>query len=442
MKRNLKFLAAAAFMMLAVTALTGSLAKAAGKPFSVGGKKYAYLQEAFDAVKNGQTIRLNANATVTDWSGLHRNVKCTLDLNKKTLSIVANGHIVVSKGTLTVKNGTMKKRGRSGLLFEVQESAGLQVISGTYKGAFDNVGTMTVSGGTFTNLTTNRTALISNGGKLTINGGKFSDSSRRNLLNNWENGTVKITAGTFTGGSGNSLLQNSGAVTISGGTFTGKGEDTAALACYESGSLTINGGTFRYSGPFDSEYTDIYAPEWTEGVLIHMSSWNNKGKIIIKNGTFTSSGTLMNFAGGGTVQIKGGTFKAKAGGILVNDNTTNTTISGGTFSVAGNWGLLYNHSEAKLTVKNGTFKSAWTLLENYGEKSTITVSGGRFTSTMNRPKSAMVLNFNGVMNINGGTFVSRGKKTNGFWVESGKINLGDKAKVTALTLQWKDYLVL
>ena len=443
MKQTLKNLAVAALMMFAVTALTGTLAHAAGKPFTVGGKKYASLQEAFDNVKSGQTIKLNASTTITDWCSLHKNVNCTLNLNKKTLTIGSNMHMIIAQGTLTVQNGTVKKLGRSGSIFEVDQSASLNIISGTFTGGIDNMGNLTITGGTFSNIKTNRMSLISNSGTLTISGGKFTDSSRYSLLGNWDKAKATISAGTFTGGSRNHVVENSASIIIKGGTFTGKGEDIAAIENYDSCSLTIDGGKFRYSGPFDGDYTDIYSPEWTDGVLIRMDSWNNKGRVTINNGTFTSSGTLMKYHGGGKVQINGGTFTAKAGGILMNANTTKTTISGGTFSVSGSWGLHYNFDEATLTVRQGTFRSDWTVLENYSKNSTINVSGGTFTSAMNSSKGAMVLNFDGTMNIKGGTFVSKGKKTNGFWVGSGKVNLTEgKAKVTAKAIQWKKDLEL
>ena len=64
---------------------------AASGQASIGSKNYATVQKALTAVKNGQTIKLNQDITVTKTLVSKKNVTYTFDMNKhKIISKVAD----------------------------------------------------------------------------------------------------------------------------------------------------------------------------------------------------------------------------------------------------------------------------------------------------------------------------------------------------------------
>ena len=117
---------------------------AASGQASIGSKNYATVQKALTAVKNGQTIKLNQDITVTKTLVSKKNVTYTFDMNKhKIISKVADendGTFDIIAGKVTILNGTFK-----GTIF-------------TEKGA-----TLTVNGGTYQQIINSGKTVVNNG---------------------------------------------------------------------------------------------------------------------------------------------------------------------------------------------------------------------------------------------------------------------------------------
>ena len=344
----------------------------------IGNKKYASLQDAFNNVKSGQTIVLQANIKLNDeYVELNKKGKFTLNLNKKTISMLHNGQISVQQGNLTIMNGQMKKTTRTGrLLYSEGPGAVVTIKDGTYEGSLcaSGKGKLIINGGTFRSLKTNNVSLISlaDYGEAVINKGKFS------------------------GGDANALIE-----------------------VLNSSSLTINGGNFTRTTPFFDDYSDTFSPEWSNGAMLFTG---NSSKTIIKAGTFQSSGICLYTEGDSALEVTDGSFTSRKGGVLLNSDAKAVTIKGGTFKISGPWGLMYNHGSSKCTVSGGTFNSQWSLFENNnaGAKPTITITGGTFVST-NGKNPGMFLNFGngkGKIVIKGGKIT--GKKTYGYYTDGNK----------------------
>ena len=230
-----------------------------------------------------------------------------------------------------------------------------------------------------------KTVVIKGGGQIDVTGGTL-------II---KNGTIKKT--TRTG----RILYVSGpkaAIQIQSGTYQGS-------ICVREGKLTITGGTFRAISTNNV------------GVITAVDG----GKVLIKKGTFTSSGTKMplieNY--GGRIQIDNGSFSYKypfdgeysdtctpeiGNGVLLQaegDNSV-TIINGGTFKssslcfylledtvfmankgtfISENGGLLQCQEADAVNLKGGTYKVAeegWGVLYSYS--SPVTVTGGTYSS--------------------------------------------------------------
>ncbi|MCQ2399194.1 MAG: hypothetical protein MJ072_01665, partial [Clostridia bacterium] len=87
----------------------------------IGETRYASVGEAITAVKAGEVVKLNANATVET---LTTDKAMSLDLNGKTLTVT--GTLTVSAGKLTVYGGTLTAT------VSVTQGATLEITGGTY----------------------------------------------------------------------------------------------------------------------------------------------------------------------------------------------------------------------------------------------------------------------------------------------------------------------
>ena len=93
--------------LLPTAALADEGGETAETPITVGTGKYATLGAAFDAASNGDTVRLNANVTLTGHVRL-KNKSVTLDLNGYVLSSEDYSLVVESGASLTVTNADAK----------------------------------------------------------------------------------------------------------------------------------------------------------------------------------------------------------------------------------------------------------------------------------------------------------------------------------------------
>lgn len=388
-------------MALLVSALFGtvSMAASSGTVAKIGSTNYSSLAAAFKAAKSGQTIVLQKDVSYSSVLSFSRSGKSvTLNLNKHTITFKkSTAYLYVKKGTLTIKNGTIKQTGTtysekedavSGPVIKTAEAATVNITSGTYKGTLQNLGTMTISGGSFYNACTSKTVsgfgskvygtLLANSGTMTISGGKFTKKALSYGCGSlaYNDGTMTISSGDFTStGYG---ISNSGKLTIKNGTFTADCDKTASgfgIISDNGGTVVIKDGTFTASNSYAT-----------------IATW--VGKVTISGGTFINDENACLCTMGGTVSIKGGTFKAggnviEACGHGVDGGTSygKVTISKGTFKTTGTKTIiLYAYDYGKITVTGGTFtgKKAYKYaqLKNStgAKKGVVKISGGTFTT--------------------------------------------------------------
>lgn len=327
---------------------------------TIGSKKYTSLEKAIAAVQDGETITLKAAVTYTSKLTISRSGKSfTIDLNKQTLTFKNSACLYVKKGTVTIKNGTLKHTSKSGTVLKVASTAKVTIASGTYTGFVSNAGTMTIKKGTFSNVKLTYEKWNTLMSELTVT--TISDRYAYSVIQN--SGTLKISGGTFKS-TYLGLIYNTGAVTISGGTFKPGTywEYPAITNMTKTATMKISGGTFTSSG--DLLYNDV------------------KASLTITKGTFSSTGWHF-ISNSGTMKISSGTFTQKEQSMrsIYNSGTGSMTISGGTYKLSI---AISNLGTAKIT--GGTFKpytSSYSYdlysIDTYG--SYITDESGNITDT-------------------------------------------------------------
>lgn len=368
-KRKLTLLLLAAMLL---TMLLGTTASAkSSTAATIGSEKYTSLEAALKKVKNGQTIVLKKNVTYTKPLTISRNVTFTLNLNKKTITFKNTGKssnsigLKISKGNVTIKNGTLKESNADSTLLYVNKNASVTIASGTYTGPVTNLGKLTITKGTF-----------------------------------------KTTAAMEKSKAGNFLITNRGTLTVNGGTFT-----TKRLYLLGNGGssaeLTVNGGTFRQTRTYNS---DIEKPETSNGSMIYNYQINAKGGAVIINGGKFTSGVPVLLASCGTVHVQKGTLTAKEGATMALTGNAKATVSGGTWSISSCWANILLRDKSRVEVSSGTFKSECTSVESY-DNSTCKISNGKFTTTLTDTENVAMLYLTGrsKITVTGGTFT--GKKT-------------------------------
>ncbi len=220
------------------------LAIEAGAVAAIDETGYATLQEAVDAVTEGQTIRLmediDLTNTVTIASGNTKSF--ILDLNGKTLESTGKSTVAIehrNDGELTIKNSS----GAEGMI--TSAFIGINNYSS---------GTVNISGGTV--CTTGECEAILNGdiGTINLSGGTVHAASAYGIAihngyigtSDGYIGTINLSGGTVsaTGFSGIAIQDEEGIVNISGGTVSVT--ETSGVAIFgrtNISKLNISGGT-------------------------------------------------------------------------------------------------------------------------------------------------------------------------------------------------------
>lgn len=277
-KALLASLAAFLCVMLTVFGLSMSVslsetAKAADETTTevaeVSGVKFATLAEAIAAAKDGETVKLLANAT----EDVVVNKNITLDLGGKTLTGTNSGKATLSiqsGATTTVKNGSIVGS-TSYYTIEITKGSNatatfesLTATAGnTDSSMIDNWGTLTITSGTYTgglNVVKSEegSTLVINGGKFTLN---YSTSGYTGVILTY--GDTTITGGEFiqsleTHGRWNhpqvvatGVVEGYTATTkVTGGSFTNKSSSEGIFRGIGKGTsdnFEVSGGTFNKS---------------------------------------------------------------------------------------------------------------------------------------------------------------------------------------------------
>lgn len=110
---------------------------------------YTSLDDALDAMKDGDTVTLLSDAEITRWHSLSK--AFTLELNGKTATTQSNAELYLYARVIVQDSSTGKTGGMAGTaLLNVQSNGDLIIKSGTFNGRIAiNDGKLTIKGGTF-----------------------------------------------------------------------------------------------------------------------------------------------------------------------------------------------------------------------------------------------------------------------------------------------------
>ena len=110
---------------------------------------YTSLDDALDAVKDGDTVMLLSDAKITRWPSLSK--AFTLELNGKTATTQSKAELYLHARVTVQDSSTGKTGGMAGIaLLNVQSNGDLIIKSGTFNGRIAmNDGKLTIKGGTF-----------------------------------------------------------------------------------------------------------------------------------------------------------------------------------------------------------------------------------------------------------------------------------------------------
>lgn len=299
-KALLASLAAFLCVMLTVFGLSMSVslsetAKAADETTTevaeVNGVKFATLAEAIAAAKDGETVKLLADAT----EDVVVNKNITLDLGDKTIT-----------GTNT--SNAYSHNGNTIVSLIIAEGAKATVKNGNIKG--------TAGGYTIQN---NGTATFEN---LTATAGNTGSS----MIDNW--GTLTITSGTYTGGLNVVKSEEGSVLTINGGEFT----RTSAPRFGITGTILVYGTTTITGGKFIDNTSSANARVLVTGVVKGYTAITK-----ISGGKFTNKKAnifhCMSPATPDNFEISGGIFNKSIPYYICADGFIPTKNADGTYGV-------------------------------------------------------------------------------------------------------------
>ena len=304
---------------------------------TIGGVGYASLAEAIAAAKDGETVKLLADATYD--VVIDKNI--TLDLGGKTLTNTNAG-----KATISVQNG-----------------ATVTVTNGTVVGGTSYYNIEVVKGSNANLTLTGVTATAGNTGS--------------SMIDNW--GTLTIESGTYTGGLNVVKSEEGSTLVINGGDFT---LDYSVSNSYNAvifvyGDTTINGGTFTQSL--------TTAGKWAHPQVVATGVVEGYTAITrVTGGTFTNkkSGEGI-FRGVGKAtsdnfEVSGGSFNKSIGDGYCADGFIPTKNADGTYGVKEGKYVAKIGSTKYETFEDAVKKAASgktiTLLDDISLSSTVTVN--------------------------------------------------------------------
>ena len=302
---------------------------------TIGGVGYASLAEAIAAAKDGETVKLLADATYD--VVIDKNI--TLDLGGKTLTNTNAG-----KATISVQNG-----------------ATVTVTNGTVVGGTSYYNIEVVKGSNANLTLTGVTATAGNTGS--------------SMIDNW--GTLTIESGTYTGGLNVVKSEEGSTLVINGGDFTlnyaPSSGYTAVILVY--GDTTITSGTF----------TQTATPKWGYPQVVMTGVVEGYTAITrITGGTFVNKKSGSNiFHGLGKAtsdnfEVSGGSFNKSIGDGYCADGFIPTKNADGTYGVKeGKYVAKIGSTKYETfedAVKKAASRKTITLLDDISLSSTVTVN--------------------------------------------------------------------
>lgn len=205
-------------------------------------------------------------------------------------------------------------------------------------------------------------------------------------------GATTISSGKITAPSTNAIRNNeSGSLTIAGGTVVGQGENLPTIANYAGSTISVSGGKV-----LSVESSAIY----------NVSSVN----MTMSSGTVESTnGNAINNQGNSTVNITGGEVKGSSSDSPTIWNTDGTVTIANANITATNSNVVYNDAgtiNANSGTVSATGSSTNSIAFSNAGSGTININGGTVTST----RSAVVNQGSGEVVIDGATITETGNE--------------------------------
>ena len=205
-------------------------------------------------------------------------------------------------------------------------------------------------------------------------------------------GATTISSGKITAPSTNAIRNNeSGSLTIAGGTVVGQGENLPTIANYAGSTISVSGGKV-----LSVESSAIY----------NVSSVN----MTMSSGTVESTnGNAINNQGNSTVNITGGEVKGSSSDSPTIWNTDGTVTIANANITATNSNVVYNDAgtiNANSGTVSATGSSTNSIAFSNAGSGTININGGTVTST----RSAVVNQGSGEVEIDGATITETGNE--------------------------------
>ena len=314
----------------------------------IGDKEYTSLQEAIDAVKDGETIVLMRDVKQVD-GALIENKNLTIDLNHKTYTVTEGANVnnrnfkVTGTSVVTIKNGTMVAEG--------------QLTSGAY-------GTVRTEGEAV--VTLDNVKLYSYRGyglNVKANPGTTININNSEIYSQYSGG-VEAAGGT---------IELTNVKIEQKGVYSGAAWCSVAIGVNGGGKVTINSGDY-YAAAIASD-NNAAQGTWVAYVMSSGGTLDIKGGIF--NGVVAENASASNACGiicadrAAVVNIYDGTFNSN-GAILDMRNNVGTqpnpvaTLYGGNYSSDPRVSGLYSSNLIKVvegkTAVQGT-DGRWTLID-------------------------------------------------------------------------------
>ena len=336
---------------------TPTEAPAASNVAKIGNQEYATLAKAVEAAKDGETVTLAGDVTVTE------PIKVT-----KSMTLNLNGHVLTAA---TASDRSESNDVKNSAIWVTAEKVNL-TIDGTTAGSGMTMGdtheaewTTKVWG--FVDLREGST-----GSTVTVNGGSYTGST-------CASDNYHYTA-LFTVGSESKLVLNNvsaetdervvkasgcGEVIVSGGTYNITGINAFLGAAFETKTASFTnmkltakyGGCVQVGNNATFENCEIKVTDIRTGNGTHLNcavAVQYGGTATVKSGIYTAPYAAYVYSSGGTINIENGTFT----GVVRADATADAT--------------------ATINIKNGSFDGE--IQKDAGaDNETITISGGTFS---------------------------------------------------------------
>ena len=304
-----------AFSLLPTAALADGEGTQTNDVAQIGETKYATLQEAVNAAKDGDTVTLLGDVTTKATIPAEKTI--TIDLNGKTLK--HEGQVLDIYGNLTIKHGTVElSSGNAKAAIWLNKTAKLTVESD----ATVSVPTSNFAIGLWSDCTAAELMVkgtLKGGNGLTVNGNIVTHGNKVTV----DGATIESEGhGIYQAGVSDIIVKNAN---IKGSTAI---EVRAGKMTVESGTFTATATEYKCDANGDGTTT--------EGAALAISQHTTKKPIdvTINGGTFTGKASVYqtNVQNTGSANVKASVKNGNFNGMVKGETNGTIAVSGGTFT--------------------------------------------------------------------------------------------------------------